>query len=317
MSSSLFPVSPDLILTGFTTSPLVPSNIPHIALVPLTDAALGVHKVTAQTTHNVVSPPPPASHHNGLNELDDALPTEAWEAFYPAGSINPGNKEAPRGGFGFYMRGPKAWKETLDREGAGEVLVSYRVMFEEGWAWRKGGKLPGLYGGVGESAYGCTGGRQTDRCNCFNLRLMWRENGAGELYAYLPHHAPNPEQMVKVPPKSVQHPDYGFSVGMGSFYFAPGVWTTVAERLKMNTIGQADGEIEVYIDGKSVIRVQGIVLRDAASSESHVQGIHFQTFFGGHSNDWASPKPQRAYFGHVSGAILRSPSGVQHLHEEL
>lgn len=146
---------------------------------------------------------------------------------------------------------------------------------------------------------------------------MWRENGAGELYAYLAQHATNTEQMLKVPPKSVQHPDYGFSVGMGSWYFAPGQWTVVAERVKMNTVGQEDGEIEVYVNGKSVIRVGGLVLRDTTSSDSHVQGIHFQTFFGGHSTDWASPKPQRAFFAHVSGAILRPSSNSQHVQGEL
>ncbi|KAI6107310.1 hypothetical protein EV401DRAFT_2003547, partial [Pisolithus croceorrhizus] len=29
-------------------------------------------------------------------------------------------------------------------------------------------------GGVGKLTYRFSGGRQYDRCNCFNLRLMWR-----------------------------------------------------------------------------------------------------------------------------------------------
>jgi hypothetical protein len=39
------------------------------------------------------------------------------------------------------------------------------------------------------------------------------------------------------------------------------------------------GKIELFIDGKSVISVDGLLLRD--SRASYVQGIHFQTFFGG------------------------------------
>ena len=31
-----------------------------------------------------------------------------------------------------------------------------------------------IVGGIGSSAYQCTGGRQHDRDKCFNLRLMWR-----------------------------------------------------------------------------------------------------------------------------------------------
>ena len=32
-----------------------------------------------------------------------------------------------------------------------------------------------IVGGAGNAAYHCTGGRQTDRDKCFNLRLMWRQ----------------------------------------------------------------------------------------------------------------------------------------------
>ena len=31
-----------------------------------------------------------------------------------------------------------------------------------------------LDGGIGDTAYGCSGGRQNDRCKCFDIRLMWR-----------------------------------------------------------------------------------------------------------------------------------------------
>ena len=36
------------------------------------------------------------------------------------------------------------------------------------------GKLPGQFGGVGDLAYGCSGGRQDNRMQCFDLRFMWR-----------------------------------------------------------------------------------------------------------------------------------------------
>ncbi|KAJ3528443.1 hypothetical protein NM688_g7999 [Phlebia brevispora] len=264
MPSYLFPVPPSLIVSGFTTSTAI--KIQNVAHVELSDSMLGVHKVSSQTTHRVVTTP-------------DSK--KAWEAYFPEGSINPGNKQAPAGGFGFYLRGPKAFQDILKREAPEEVIMGYEVMFEDGWQWRKGGKLPGIYGGVDEFAYGCTGGRQTDRCKCFNLRLMWRENGAAELYTYLPQNEANTRAMLAVPPRSIQHADYGFSVGRGAWSFVPGKWTTVAERVKMNTIGRADGEVEVYIDGRSVLHARGLILRDPEGPNSCVQGLHFQTFFGG------------------------------------
>lgn len=133
--NGLFPVSAASILSGFTTSPAAASIIPQLSLVSLSDAALGVHKVTSQTTHSVVAPP--------LSDPNERI-TQAWEAFFPAGSINPGNKEAPRGGFGFYLRGPKPFAEKLQKDCPQEIIMSYAIMFEEGWQWQKGGKLPGI-----------------------------------------------------------------------------------------------------------------------------------------------------------------------------
>ncbi|OBZ65906.1 hypothetical protein A0H81_14112 [Grifola frondosa] len=261
------------------------SHHPDIARIPLNDTALGVHKVSSGTTHPV--------------------------ATFPQGSINPGNKHAPAGGLGFYLHGPNGFAKHLKDHVPKEVLMSYDVMFEEGWDWRKGGKLPGIYGGVGDTAYRCTGGRQTDRCKCFDLRLMWRENGAGELYAYLPHIESNTARMIGVPPRSIQHADYGFSVGRGAWRFTPGKWSTIAQRVKMNDVGHANAEIEVCVDGVSVILVTGLILRTEEGPDSRVQGLHFQTFFGGNSTDWASPKDQKAWFANISGAILESPSAMR------
>ena len=48
-------------------------------------------------------------------------------------------------------------------------------------------------------------------------------------------------------PLSHKNPDFGFSVGRGAFSFPKGVWTTVAERVKLNTIGQADGSSNPHL----------------------------------------------------------------------
>jgi hypothetical protein len=81
---------------------------------------------------------------------------------------------------------------------------------------------------------------------------------------------------------------------------------------------QRPGELELWVDGKLVISVGGLILR--VNTASRFQGAHFETFFGGktsaaliintserivgHTEDWASPKDQRAWFANVSGAIL-------------
>lgn len=132
--SSLIPVED--FKDGFTTCANLEDD--RITLVPLEDKALGVHKISSRTKHEVVCPPPCCSPSKALPP-----PTLAWEAFYPEGSINP--KAKIPGGFGFYLSGPTSFSGQLEN-GAQEVLMSYRMMLEENWEWVKGGKLPGFRG---------------------------------------------------------------------------------------------------------------------------------------------------------------------------
>jgi hypothetical protein len=126
VSSWLFPVSE--YESGFSTTK---SDLDHrISRESLSDSALGVHKSSSHLPHKLVTPPTNGDH----------SPHAAWEAFFPKGSINP-SATIP-GGFGFYLSGPPDFAKRLEL--ATEALFSYRVMFEEGWEWVKGGKLPGI-----------------------------------------------------------------------------------------------------------------------------------------------------------------------------
>lgn len=136
MLSSLIPV--DNFKNGFTTCVHLKDVDDRLVHVPLGDKVLGVHKVSSRTKHEIVSPPAPR-HSSSSTALPP--PTLAWEAFYPKGSINPGGEIV--GGFSFYLSGPNAFASQL-KEGAKEVLMSYRMMLEKDWEWVKGGKFPGF-----------------------------------------------------------------------------------------------------------------------------------------------------------------------------
>jgi hypothetical protein len=125
MSSSwLFPIAQ--CESGFSTTQSDIDNT-RITRVTLADSSLGVHKSSSHLAHKLVTPPARGKH----------SPQIAWEAFFPAGSINP-SATIP-GGFGFYLRGTPEFATRL--ESATEALFSYRVMFEDEWEWVKGGKL--------------------------------------------------------------------------------------------------------------------------------------------------------------------------------
>lgn len=140
------------------------------------------------------------------------------------------------------------------------------------------------------------------------------------MYTYLPTSFSANLAQCRVPPFSTSNPTYGTSVGRGSFFFQPGDWTTVVQRMRLNDAGQENGELEVIVNGQSKINVSGLVLR--SSEAGRIRGMQIQTFFGGkcyfwvshateqavpyvgHTAEWASPQDQKAYFSDFSVAVM-------------
>ena len=112
---------------------------------------------------------------------------------------------------------------------------------------------------------------------------MWRTNGAGELYTYLPSYEnagfESNKKLCSVAPSSDCNPTYGASVGRGAFNFKSGQWNTVSQRVRLNDVGESNGQLELFVNGKSVINVEGLKYR--SSAEGRFRGLQAQTFFGG------------------------------------
>jgi len=275
--SNLFPVQP--VISSWTTSQASDHAL------PLSDDTLHPFKVAHGVTHNYTNAP------DGVYSM---------KAHYPAGSYN--FEGTPRGGFSFYAPGP----DSLDMTTAKEITYGYTVLFPQGFNFVKGGKLPGLYGGdTADGSVSCAGGEKVD--DCFSVRYMWRTNGIGEIYTYVPPYTdpgfePN-QALCSVPPESECNPDYGNSVGRGAFRFTPGKRNTITQRVKLNDAGKANGEMELFFEGKSVINVGGLIIRD--SDQGRIRGIQFQTFFGGSDTTWSTPVDTDSYFSDFSVAITQ------------
>lgn len=110
-------------------------------------------------------------------------------------------------------------------------------------------------------AVSCSGGARDNAC--MSVRLMWRTNGAGEMYTYLPPSYSANDAVCDVAPFSTCNSVYGASVGRGSYKFEAGKSTTVSMRVRLNDVNAENGEIEMFADGQSVINVGGLVLRDS------------------------------------------------------
>ncbi|MGK7888382.1 MAG: polysaccharide lyase [Leptolyngbyaceae cyanobacterium] len=161
-----------------------------------------------------------------------------------------------------------------------QLRLSYYLRFSDNFDFVKGGKLPGLYGGTANS-----GGHIPDGTDGFSTRFMWRQNGAGEVYAYLP---------------TSDH--YGTSLGQGNWQFQPGQWHHLVQEVRLNQPGQANGIIRVWLDDQLVLDQTDVVFR--TTEQLQIDGIFFSTFFGGGDLSWATPQAVYADFAAFSIARL-------------
>ncbi|KAG2222545.1 hypothetical protein INT45_002676 [Circinella minor] len=143
---------------------------------------------------------------------------------YPKKSSNPAG--SPQGGVGFY-----AQPIALRRE-ARLVVLEYQVYFPKPFTFIRGGKLPGLYGGH----EGCSGGSNSD--TCFSTRFMWRRKGDGEIYAYMPEKEQRKDLCDEK--GNICNPNYGYSLGRGSWRFKLGEWVKVRQTVKLNRADRQD-----------------------------------------------------------------------------
>ncbi|ORX91165.1 hypothetical protein K493DRAFT_186175, partial [Basidiobolus meristosporus CBS 931.73] len=195
---------------------------------------------------------------------------KVYSVFYPKDSYS--LKSSPLGGVEFFSQ--PFVGQNFDR-----ALLSYEVGFPASFQWQKGGKLPGLFGG--DAKQGCTGGEVSNGDSCFSARLMWRERGSGEVYAYIP----NSKDLCSNP-RATCRDKYGVSLGQG-LPFSLGVWNKVQLYIQLNTPGKSNGVLKLYLNDKEWMEMSGMVFRKTGAFA--INNVLFSTFFGGGDPSYATP----------------------------
>lgn len=183
-------------------------------------------------------------------------PGKYMRVFIPRGAIDPSTmmrRGLRPGGVGF--------KSKVFNEGVNHAVLSYWVRFPEDFDFVRGGKLPGLYGGRGNS-----GGKIPDGTDGFSFRLMWGKNGVGGVYAYLPTSA-----------------NYG--TGFLHLNFQRGRWHQIVQELILNDPGEANGVLRMWMDGSFIGEEQSLLIRTV--NNLRINGMFFDVFFGGNNDSWA------------------------------
>lgn len=112
-----------------------------------------------------------------------------------------------------------------------------------------------------------------------SLLCLHQDFQAEVILADLPPSFKANNRVCDVAPESDCNPEFGASVGRGAFNFQPGAWSTISMRVLLNDENNDNGEIELFSNGKSVISVDGLRIRDGGAGL--FRGLMMQTFFGG------------------------------------
>ena len=184
---------------------------------------------------------------------------KSLRVIYPKGSLGPNE-------------GGGAFRERLASRQS--YRLSYRVLFEKGFDFRRGGKLPGLGGGKAN-----TGGEKPTG-DGWSARYMWSEGGKLGLYLY------HLDQKTK----------YGERFELKAKAL-PGKWIKLSQVVRVNAPGKADGRIQVWIDGQLGLDRKSLRLRGKVEPEvALVDQFMFSTFHGGSTRKWAPTRDSHARF---------------------
>jgi hypothetical protein len=199
---------------------------------------------------------------------------------YPKGSSSPSLR--PQGGCGFFAI-PRVVFPSDD------VTLSYDVKFAPNFDPHRGGKLPGLHVCRGRGVSGASGGkRHPINGSC---RVMWRAGFAAEAYVYPPAYV-RQDRRYFAQRDLIPNPDFGDSLGRRTLRLKKDTWNRVTLRIRMNTVGKADGLVQLTINDVTY-KYQAMVWRNDASVS--VGAMYFSTFFGG-KRDFATPHDTYAVF---------------------
>lgn len=200
-------------------------------------------------------------------KLDAGLGRKVLEVRYPKGCVGP--DDCAMQVRAIFPVQQSAW-------------MRYRVRFEAGFDWRKGGKLPGLCGGKCN-----TGCMDVTGADGWSARLMWHDNAKLVQYMYYPDGTAN----------------CGTDFAYNAAALATGRWYEVINQVVLNTPGASggqgkpDGIVRAWVDGKLVLERTDVRFRDASAVA--LNQFYFSTFHGGDAPDWGPAADSYASFADI------------------
>jgi len=134
---------------------------------------------------------------------------------------------------------------------------------------------------------------------------MWRTNGAGEVYAYIPR-----SNSLCSNDNFICNDDFGISIQRGSFSFSAASWSRVTLLVLLNSpVSESNGYVAVYFNDVLALSQGGLQIR--AGDVIDAGGLYFSTFYGGSDSSWAPSTDQHAFFRNMQLYGGSSPSNLK------
>jgi hypothetical protein len=153
----------------------------------------------------------------------------------------------PAGGFGPTKSGGQVLVHIPPAE---EYYLSYKIRFQQGFDFRRGGKLPGLASGDGKYSNGL---HPVDG-DGWTARLMPKESHWGDSWRI--------NASIK-----------------------PNTWQTITQHIRLNSPGKSNGLYAIWVNGEKVTERNDMLWRYA--NKGLIDSFIFSTFHGGNTQDWA------------------------------
>jgi hypothetical protein len=252
---------------------------------------------------------------NTFSGITDGAQGKALRGRTPNGQQN---------GFGghanFLNMGPGSGAGIAEQE---EVYLRYRVNFPSDYVWTNAGggghgKLPGLAGkATGGADWAVSGGgkrwngttminRLADLGNAdgWSARLLWQKDMGASVYLY----APNKYGVVSGTEGTDSFRAFGnatrlktdpYNSSSANMKFNTG-WNTVEQYIKMNTPGQANGVLKVWMNGNLGLSMDNVMYRSGTRPSLKITQIFWTWFYGGGTSDY----PDRDSYIYFDDVVL-------------
>jgi hypothetical protein len=146
---------------------------------------------------------------------------------------------------------------------ADEYVLDFWLKLQSGWLEGQGGKIAGLAGGS------ATTGCEPIRADGWSVRYMWEPM---RMYLY----------------DQDRRGDCGDSEGFTPSRLPVEQWTRLTQRVRVNTPGQRNGIVQVWVNGQQVYSRANLQLRgNVSATTARIDRVILQPFRGGADASWA------------------------------